>query len=75
MHKRQKYVAMRYIFVVLYNKRHNGSESCAIWSVKIPVLFPNDPEQLEITRKQLLKYCGLDTYAMIKILKTEKVCR
>ncbi len=35
-----------------------------------------DPEQLETTRKQLLKYCGLDTYAMIKILeKLKEICK
>lgn len=27
------------------------------------------PEEVEITRKNLLKYCGLDTFAMVKVLK------
>ena len=34
------------------------------------------PEELETTRKQLLKYCGLDTYAMIKVLeKLKEICK
>ena len=31
--------------------------------------------QIEETRKNLLKYCGLDTYAMVKVLgKLKEVC-
>ena len=43
---------------------HQGAEASAAFKAMARM----DPEQLEATRQQLLKYCGLDTYAMIKIL-------
>ena len=42
---------------------HNGTEASATFSQMAEMT----PEQLESSRKNLLKYCGLDTYAMVKI--------
>ncbi len=51
---------------------HHGGEASAAFNAMANM----DPEQLETTRKQLLKYCGLDTYAMIKILeKLKEICK
>lgn len=41
---------------------HNGTEASATFAQMTEMT----PEQLEISRKNLLKYCGLDTYAMVK---------
>ena len=50
---------------------HQGSEAASAFFAMATM----DPEQLETTRRQLLKYCGLDTYAMIKILqKLKEIC-
>ena len=51
---------------------HHGSEASAAFKEMANM----NPEQLKITREQLLKYCGLDTYAMIKILeKLKEICK
>ena len=42
---------------------HNGSEAMSIYAI----LKEMDPEERKKTRENLLKYCGLDTYAMVKI--------
>lgn len=42
---------------------HNGGEASAAFDQMAQM----GPEELEKTRKQLLAYCGLDTYAMIKV--------
>lgn len=42
---------------------HNGGEAKAIF----PKIKDMSPEEREITRRNLLKYCELDTYAMVKI--------
>ena len=42
---------------------HHGGEAMAAF----PAMEHMDPEQLERTRRNLLKYCGLDTYAMVKV--------
>ncbi len=44
---------------------HNGSEASEAF-LKMQSM---DPEELEQHRKHLLKYCGLDTFAMVKILE------
>lgn len=43
---------------------HNGAEAAAVF----PDLVNRTPEEIAIIREQLLKYCGLDTYAMVKVL-------
>lgn len=50
---------------------HNGSEASAAFAD-----LPNKtPEEIKVVRKNLLKYCGLDTYAMVKVLsKLKEVC-
>ncbi len=42
---------------------HNGSEASNAFSV----MENMDAETVEKTRQQLLKYCGLDTFAMVKV--------
>ena len=42
---------------------HNGTEAQIIF----PTMVDMSPEERERTRKQLLEYCGLDTYALVKI--------
>lgn len=42
---------------------HNGGEAKTIF----PKIKDMSPEEREITRRNLLKYCELDTYAMVKI--------
>ena len=42
---------------------HNGSEAMTIF----PKIKDMPPEEQVITRKQLLAYCKLDTYAMVKV--------
>ncbi len=43
---------------------HNGGEASATFAD-----MPNHtPEEIEVMRGNLLKYCGLDTYAMVKVL-------
>jgi hypothetical protein len=42
---------------------HNGGEASAAFGNMAHMT----PEELEATRKQLLAYCGLDTYAMVKV--------
>ena len=50
---------------------HNGSEASSAFAN----LAYKTPEEIEIIRKNLLKYCGLDTYAMVKVLdKLREVC-
>ena len=44
---------------------HNGSEAMTIF----PKIKDMPPEEQVITRKQLLAYCKLDTYAMVKVWK------
>ena len=47
---------------------HNGAEASASFAD-----MPNHtPEEIKVMREQLLKYCGLDTYAMVKVLKKLK---
>lgn len=43
---------------------HNGGEAMNAF----PDLKNHTPEEQEIIRKNLLAYCGLDTYAMVKLL-------
>lgn len=42
---------------------HNGSEAMSIF----PKIQYMEPEEQERARKNLLKYCELDTYAMVKV--------
>ena len=42
---------------------HNGSEAMTIF----PKIKDMSPEDQKITRHNLLKYCELDTYAMVKV--------
>lgn len=42
---------------------HNGGEAMSIF----PKIKDMPPEEAEKTRKNLLKYCELDTYAMVKV--------
>ena len=42
---------------------HNGGEASAAFGLMASM----DSKALEKTRAQLLKYCGLDTYAMVKV--------
>lgn len=42
---------------------HNGGEASAAFGNMANMT----PEELETTRQQLLTYCGLDTYAMVKV--------
>lgn len=44
---------------------HNGSEASASFADMIN----HTPEEIVSMRENLLKYCGLDTYAMVKVLK------
>lgn len=44
---------------------HNGSEASAAFADMIN----HTPEEIAEMRDNLLKYCGLDTYAMVKVLK------
>ena len=37
-----------------------------------PAMLNMTPEEREKTRRNLLKYCGLDTFAMVKVW--EKLC-
>lgn len=43
----------------------NGAEASAAFTA----MSDMDPEQLEVYREYLLKYCELDTYAMVKVLE------
>lgn len=42
---------------------HNGGEAMTIF----PLIKDMPPEKQEITRRNLLKYCELDTFAMVKV--------
>lgn len=42
---------------------HNGSEAMTVF----PKIKDMPPEEADKTRRNLLKYCKLDTYAMVKI--------
>lgn len=42
---------------------HNGGEAMSIY----PLIKDMSPEEQAIARKNLLKYCELDTYAMVKV--------
>lgn len=42
---------------------HNGGEAMAIF----PLIKDMPPSEQEIARKNLLKYCELDTFAMVKV--------
>lgn len=42
---------------------HNGGEAMTLF----PLIKDMPPAEQEIARKNLLKYCELDTYAMVKI--------
>ena len=42
---------------------HNGGEAMTIF----PLIKDMPPEEQERTRKNLLKYCELDTFAMVKV--------
>ena len=42
---------------------HNGEEASATFARMASM----DPEELEVWRQNLLKYCGLDTFAMVKV--------
>ncbi len=44
---------------------HNGSEA----SDTFAELHTKSPDEIAQTRQNLLAYCGLDTYAMVKILE------
>ena len=43
---------------------HNGSEASAAFAT----MTSHTPEEIREIRNNLLKYCGLDTYAMVKVL-------
>ena len=43
---------------------HNGDEASAAFFT----MADKSPEEIESLRSNLLKYCGLDTYAMVKVL-------
>ena len=47
------------------NGIHNGSEA----SNAFAEMASHTPEEIAEIRKNLLKYCGLDTYAMVKVLR------
>ncbi|MEE0210146.1 MAG: DUF2779 domain-containing protein [Enterocloster sp.] len=47
---------------------HNGAEASASFAD----MANHTPEEVEEMRKNLLKYCGLDTYAMVKVLRKLK---
>lgn len=47
---------------------HNGSEAMSFFAA----LENKDDEELKYTRERLLKYCELDTYAMVKIFQKLK---
>lgn len=47
---------------------HNGSEASASFADMIN----HTPEEITEMRENLLKYCGLDTFAMVKVLKKHK---
>ena len=50
---------------------HNGSEAMTIF----PLIKDMPPSEQEIARKNLLKYCELDTYATVKIWqKLKELC-
>lgn len=42
---------------------HNGGEASEAFAKMATML----PEEVEVTRDHLLKYCGLDTFAMVKV--------
>ena len=44
---------------------HNGSEASAAFAA----MRKMDPEELRTCRENLLKYCGLDTLAMVRVLE------
>ena len=51
---------------------HNGGEAMTIF----PLIKDMPPAEQEIVRKQLLEYCKLDTYAMVKIWqKLRELCK
>ena len=51
---------------------HHGGEASSAYAN----LANRTPEEIEITRRNLLKYCGLDTYAMVKELaKLKEACK
>ena len=41
------------------------SKYCGLW--QCPKIQYIKPEEQKKTRENLLKYCGLDTYAMVKV--------
>ena len=47
---------------------HHGGEASAAFANMTKL----SPDEIEQTRKNLLKYCGLDTYAMVKVLERLK---
>lgn len=47
---------------------HNGSEASASFAD----MTNHTPEEIAVMRENLLKYCGLDTYAMVKVLRKLK---
>jgi hypothetical protein len=50
---------------------HNGSEASAAFAD----MANHTPDEIAELRANLLKYCGLDTYAMVKVLgKLKEVC-
>ena len=44
---------------------HNGSEASAAFAE----MASHTPEEIAVIRQNLLKYCGLDTFAMVKVLR------
>lgn len=51
---------------------HNGGEASATFEAMAHMT----PQELERSRKNLLKYCGLDTFAMVKVWeKLEQAAR
>ena len=50
---------------------HNGGEA----SDAFAKMAAMTPEEIAVKREQLLKYCGLDTYAMVKVWeKLKEAC-
>ena len=47
---------------------HNGAEASAVYAG----LTNDTPQEIAVKREQLLRYCELDTYAMVKVLEKLK---
>lgn len=50
------------------NQVHNGSEASSLYAQ----MDKMEDDEVKILRENLLRYCGLDTYAMVKVLEKLK---